>query len=254
MRNAELWRPTKFVLNGDNLTSSRNPADVAECSRFFVDLLAKHYWRLIRAHASGRLLDLGCGHVPLYGTYRDRVSEVVCVDWADTLHKNPHLDYELDLNEPLPFECKSFDTILLTDVLEHVPEPRRVLEEIARLLRNGGKLLLGVPFLYWLHETPHDYYRYTSFALRRLCEQSDMSVLELDPLGGLPEVFVDLSEKLLTYLPSAAARAMRPIVSSMSLLTKNPLCRRVSRATREEFPLAYVLVAQKNARSMQRES
>ena len=130
--------------------------------------------RAIRAHARGRLLDMGCGYVPLYDAYRDLVSENICIDWQNTAHVNPYLDQMVDLTGALPFERGSFDTVLLTDVLEHIPEPTNLICEIARILRPGGKLILGVPFFYWLHEVPHDYYRYTEFALRRFCELSGL--------------------------------------------------------------------------------
>ena len=129
MKNADKWRPTKFVRTDRDLRSSRNPAHVGASSRFIVDLVAAHYERSIGGHAKGRLLDMGCGHVPLYETYRDLVSENVCVDWGDSLHVNPLLDYVQDLTQPLPFEDAAFDTILLTDVLEHIPEPMGVMHE-----------------------------------------------------------------------------------------------------------------------------
>ena len=160
-----------------------------------VDNVAPYYERAIRAHAHGRLLDMGCGSVPLYETYRDLVSENICIDWQNTAHVNPHLDHLVDLTEPLPFESCSFDTILMTDVLEHIPEPMKLMRETARILRPGGKLLLSVPFFYWLHEVPHDYFRYTEFALRRFCELSELRVVEVVPYGGLPEVLLDLSSK-----------------------------------------------------------
>ena len=71
----------------------------------------------------------------------------------------------------------------------------------ARLLKPDGKLILGVPFLYWLHEEPHDYYRYTEFALDRFCQLSGLRLVELTPYGGLPEVFIDMSSKCLALFP-----------------------------------------------------
>jgi SAM-dependent methyltransferase len=107
------------------------------------------------------LLDLGCGKVPFYARYREYVSETVCVDWSNSLHGNGHVDAECDLTQELPFADASFDTILLSDVLEHIPAPERLWREMARLLKPGGELLSSVPFFYWLHEEPYDYYRYT---------------------------------------------------------------------------------------------
>jgi len=61
----------------------------------------------------------------------------------------------------LPFADASFDTVLLLEVLEHVADARGVLAEISRVLKPGAVLLISVPFLYPIHDAPHDYLRFT---------------------------------------------------------------------------------------------
>lgn len=246
MKNREQWSPTKYVQGSRGLRASRDPKMVGRSSRFLVDILAPYYQRAIAAHARGRLLDVGCGHVPLYGTYRDFVSENICIDWENTLHANPYLDHVLDLSTDLPFESGSFDTILLTDVLEHVPEPARVMAEIARLLRSQGKLILGVPFLYGLHEEPHDYYRYTEFALDRFCQQNGLRVITLEQYGGAPEVLFDLTAKCLDLLRPPLSSVLRPVHTLASHLCRTWPCRNLSNASKAAFPMGYVLVAEKH--------
>jgi SAM-dependent methyltransferase len=230
---------------GHVLRASCDPGHVSISSRFAADIVAPYYDRAIRAHARGRLLDMGCGHVPLYDTYRNLVSENICIDWQNTAHVNPYLDQMVDLTGALPFESGSFDTVLLTDVLEHLPEPMKVMCEIARILRPSGKLILGVPFFYWLHEVPHDYYRYTEFALQRFCELSGLRVVEIVPYGGLPEVLLDLISKGLNFLPRPVAASLRPLPTIGSLLRKTKTIRKLSERTRSSFPLGYVLSAEK---------
>jgi len=48
----------------------------------------------------------------------------------------------------LPFNENEFDTVILSDVLEHLPTPENIINEIYRVLAKNGKLLLNVPFLY----------------------------------------------------------------------------------------------------------
>jgi SAM-dependent methyltransferase len=245
LRNVEQWRPTKFVRTGRGLRASRIPAHVSISSRFMVDLVAPYYENTIRTYAKGRLLDLGCGYVPLYDTYRDLVSENVCIDWENTLHLNPYVDQLLDLTKVLPFESASFDTVLLTDVLEHIPEPLNLMHEIARILRPSGRLILGVPFLYGLHEAPHDYYRYSEFTLRRFCELSGLSIIDLERYGGLPEVLLDLISKGLNFLPSPLAASLRPLHTLASLLRNTKPVRKLSERSKSSFPSGYVLAAEK---------
>jgi len=206
-----------------------------------VGLIADRYQKALPVHARGRLLDMGCGSAPLYGAYRNHVSEVTCVDWANGPHSNQHLDLECDLTAPLPFPNGSFDTILLSDVLEHLPDPKHCWAEVARLLAPGGKLILNVPFYYPIHEEPHDYYRYTRFALRRFAEQAGLSVVELEPIGGAPEILADLLAKLLTGVKLGwGASAIQSIARAF---VRTGAGARLSRKTSTRFPFGYFMVA-----------
>jgi SAM-dependent methyltransferase len=245
VKNAESWRPTKFVSTARGLRASRDRRQVAISSRFIGDILAQWYESAIRAHARGRLLDMGCGHVPLYGVYRDLVQENICIDWANTLHPSIYLDFAVDLGGKLPFEDDTFDTILLTDVLEHLPEPTVAIYEAARILRLGGKLIIGVPFFYWVHEEPHDYHRYTEFALQRMCRLSGLSGVDLQAYGGLPEILCDLTAKGLGYLPRPLPALLRPFHTAASLLVTTWPVRKLSASSKPSFPLGYVVVAEK---------
>jgi SAM-dependent methyltransferase len=85
----------------------------------------------------------------------------------------------------LPFADTSFDTVFCSQVLEHVPEPWLCLSEFRRVLKPGGTLILSVPHISWLHNEPHDYYRYTKHGLRFLLEQSELPLLRVEPAGGI---------------------------------------------------------------------
>ena len=65
MKNAEKWVPTKYVRRGGRLTASSEGESVAIGSRLVVSLVAKLYERYLGDYARGRLIDLGCGKVPL---------------------------------------------------------------------------------------------------------------------------------------------------------------------------------------------
>lgn len=246
MNNAELWQPSKFVVRRGHLTASRDPAEVGVACRLAVDIVAGFYERHLPIHCRGRVVDLGCGKVPLYGAYRNRADEVTCVDWAGSLHRTSHLDLECDLTRPLPFEDARFDTIILSDVLEHIPTPGALWGEMSRILAPGGKLLLNVPFFYWLHEEPHDYYRYTGHALRRFSENVGLDVVSIEPLGGTPEVLADVIAKHLHGgLPLVGGLLARMAQGCARLLLSTRPGRRLSARTASKFPLGYFLVASK---------
>jgi SAM-dependent methyltransferase len=215
-----------------------NPA-----SRFICSLVIGPYARLIRTYARGVLLDCGCGQAPYYGIYRSHVTEVVCIDWEQSEHTSRHVDQFVDLNGPLPLASESFDTVLLMDVLEHIAEPGGLVAELARLLRPGGVLLAGVPFFYWLHEEPHDYFRYTEFALRRMAADAGLHVLQLEPYGGYPDVVLDLLNK-------AAARSeltTRIFLAGAQLMAGTRPYRRLRQRTGRTFPLGYCFAGEKTS-------
>jgi ubiquinone/menaquinone biosynthesis C-methylase UbiE len=79
----------------------------------------------------------------------------------------PDITYVGDLSS-IAVEDSRFDMILMTQVLEHLPEPMTVLREMRRVIKPGGQIWASCPFYYEEHEQPYDFYRYTQFALRRM--------------------------------------------------------------------------------------
>jgi SAM-dependent methyltransferase len=244
MKNRAAWKPTSALRQGVNFRVSADPNAVAIASRLVVTLALRHYEKAIRQHARGRLLDLGCGHVPYLEIYSGLVEENVCLDWENSFHKSPFLDLTANLNSPIPLPDDSFDTVLVTDVLEHISEPHLLVREIGRLLRNNGKAIIGVPFLYWLHEEPFDYHRYTGYGLKHLCEQAGLQVVSQETYGGAPEVLMDTLGKTLTFVPGFSA-LVRPYFWLCLLVERLHLIRKVSKATASALPLGYCVVAQK---------
>lgn len=131
----------------------------------------------------GWVLDAGAGEgrFQQYFAHTRYVGVDVAIGSTDWDYSN--LDVIADLMN-LPFPFSTFDAVVCTQVLEHVPEPSRVLREIARVLKPGGRLYLSAPQSWHQHQKPYDYYRYTSFGLRYLVEQSGLSVESIQPLGG----------------------------------------------------------------------
>lgn len=244
MKQSQAWRPGKFVRRGGRLRSSRDAAEVGRGSRLITDQVARVYDKYLPVYARGRLLDLGCGKVPLYEAYRDRVDSVFCVDWAPATPVD-HLDLCCDLAQPLPLPSAAYDTIVLSDVLEHIPEPALLFSEITRILAPGGRLLMNVPFFYWLHAHPHDYYRYTEFALARFVQMNGLRLQTMQPLGGALEVLADLVAKLLDKVPLVGGVLALAVQGTASLFSRTSLGARLSLKSARHMPLGYFLVAEK---------
>jgi SAM-dependent methyltransferase len=134
---------------------------------------------LLAPEIEGDLLDVGCGNQPYRSYFTGVRSHKACdfdayrgdVDFACSAHS-------------IPMEDHSLDSILCTEVLEHVPDPLAVWREFNRLLRPGGRVLLTSPMYWPPHELPHDYYRYPEHGLRHLIRESGFDLLEIIPRGG----------------------------------------------------------------------
>lgn len=141
-----------------------------------------------REYARGRLLDVGCGNKPYAEKFAERVSRYIGIEMPGTQSTRPVVDvYASAL--ALPFPANAFDTVLTNEVLEHVPEPKRLLEEAYRVLKPEGFLILTAPLTWGPHEVPYDFYRYTEFGLRYLSEQVGFSVQRIERTTGLWATF-----------------------------------------------------------------
>jgi SAM-dependent methyltransferase len=106
---------------------------------------------LFRRYVDGpgrRVLDLGCRYGALTRTYAEG-NEVVGVDVdREALEEAAKLGIETrwaDVDEQLPFADASFDVVVAGELLEHVRDPQRLVDEVTRVLRPGGTFVGSVP-------------------------------------------------------------------------------------------------------------
>ncbi len=84
----------------------------------------------------------------------------------------------------MPFPDESFSHVMSSEVLEHVPDPAAFMAELSRVLARGGSLILTVPWSARLHHLPHDYHRFTRFALSALAESAGLRVQRIVERGN----------------------------------------------------------------------
>lgn len=136
---------------------------------------------------NGNLLDAGCGKMPYkdYLLNNSNINKYTSIDIENALSYDKEVapDYRWD-GVKMPFKDCSFDTVFATEVLEHCDKPQVFIDECHRVLVQDGILFFTVPFLWPLHETPHDEFRYTPYALERLLTQSGFSNIIINALGG----------------------------------------------------------------------
>lgn len=136
---------------------------------------------LTKENIRGRLLDAGAGKLSYRHLVHPLCKEYKSMDFHKT---HPELDYLSDI-QSMPLENESFDTVLSAEVLEHVPDPEKALREIYRVLKPGGKLVISIPHLMYMHNEPNDFYRYTKYGLRTLLERVGFRVEYLEASGSI---------------------------------------------------------------------
>ncbi len=163
------------------------PFKTANLDRYYIRMsIAKaieHTMPFFKNH----LLDIGSGKMPYknYILQNSSVTKYIGLDIEDALIYDTTIkpDYTWD-GIKMPFEDEQFETTFATEVLEHCPEPKIILSETYRVLKPGGCFFFTVPFLWNLHEVPHDEYRYTPFALKRLLTEAGFINIDLKATGG----------------------------------------------------------------------
>ncbi|MNQ34499.1 hypothetical protein D3C85_479570 [compost metagenome] len=166
---------------------------------FFINynfLIRKSIQSVIKNNANklkGSLLDFGCGTKPYKLLFTD-VKEYIGVDFKIEGRKDNHeeVDQYYD-GKVIPFENSRFDSLLCTEVLEHVFNIDEVLQEFNRVLKMKGKALITTPFMWEEHEMPHDYARYTTPALQFLYEKNGFKVIDNFKTGNTIEVVFQFS-------------------------------------------------------------
>jgi SAM-dependent methyltransferase len=116
--------------------------------------------------ATGRLLDIGGENTPYIEIFKPYVKKYVCLNLSKV--KNQADENIIGNALDLPFADSSFDTVLSTQVLEHINEPQKAVDEIYRVLKKGRYCILSTNMAWINHAVPDDYYRYTESGLRHL--------------------------------------------------------------------------------------
>jgi len=158
------------------------------------ELIIDALWELLEGdfpHGGDELLDLGAGSAPYAPLYSQFFRQTVTVDVPFSPLDVSTVDVIASADD-LPFEDARFDCVLCTEVLEHCARPAVVMDEIARVLKPGGVVLLTTPLMQALHSMPHDYYRYTPSALENLAAGADLEVRSIEPRGDYTAMLLEV--------------------------------------------------------------
>ena len=179
--------------------------------------------REISKHISlvhGDMLDVGCGNCPYYLMFEPFISTYVGMDY--TAHESEKISLLADAQK-IPFKSDSFDTVLCTELLEHVSEPQEALNEIFRVLRKGGILILTTPQRAPIHTAPHDYYRFTRYGLAYMAEKAGFEIRQISARGGLFLFMICVMNEALYGLARGASTILRKMLRIKNFSVTNSI-------------------------------
>tara|TARA_B100001113_G_C20962942_1_gene558206 strand:- start:68 stop:721 length:654 start_codon:yes stop_codon:yes gene_type:complete len=153
---------------------------------------------------NGKTIDLGAknGKASYYRFLNLKYSEI---DYVDINPTESNI-LKLDLEKNLPISDKSYNSVLAINLFEHIFNIQNLIEEIYRILDDGGKLIGSTPFMKEYHSDPLDFYRFTQDFYKKAFEKVGFVNFELILAGqGLFHVVAEnvgklIKIKILRYL------------------------------------------------------
>lgn len=203
------------------------------------------------------ILDAGAGECAYkkYFSHCNYVSVDLAIGEEKWNYNN--LDYIAPLDN-LPFDDASFDAILCTQVLEHLEWPRKVVKELFRVLKPGGKLFLTAPMAHDEHQAPYDFFRYTTFGLKSICEHAGFNKILIMPFGGMFTRWAYEISRILFFFTSSGIISGKIRIKGIVFLPLKSVCLLAVRVVQQilltldrfdkikNFPFGWSLIAQKN--------
>jgi SAM-dependent methyltransferase len=249
----EHWQPPPF-------TRLDGPASHAVASaRRFLDIQAGSIWKDLAGElrtVRGTLLDVGCGAQPYRTLVRPDV-QYIGIDTADAKERFGYNvpDTEYFTGDRWPVDDLVADTVLCTEILEHVLDPPGFLAEARRSLRPGGRLILTVPFAARWHYVPFDYWRFTPSGIKHLLSESGFTEIKVYRRGNaltvacykvtaliLPLLMPRREGPLSRWVLRAGGVVLSPLLAASVLVARLSLLRDVG-----EDCLGYTVLARRPA-------
>jgi len=163
----------------------------------------------VAALKPSKVFDYGCGGSPYRSLFPDAVYHRADLPGLEGL------DYIISDDSSVAAPSESYDLVLSTQVLEHVPDPRAYLKECLRLLKPGGYLMCSTHGTFEDHACPHDYWRWTAEGLHRTITAEGFDVKKHYKLSTGPRALIFLIERAMqhVHIPkwNKLELALRPI-------------------------------------------
>jgi len=154
------------------------------------------------------------------------------------------LDYVCDITK-IPVEDGSFDAVLCTEVLEHVPDPISAIKELARLITPGGVMIITAPLGSGVHQEPYHFYGgFSKYFFERYFEEFGLDIIEIKPIGGLMKHVAQENYRVSSILAGSNVVTKNALYVLKEWLPKT-LSELDDRFFVEQFTVGYLIEARK---------
>ena len=171
---------------------------------FVIKKYVKKYVRNIFTNNNDRILDVGSGKNPYY--QKSMKGKIIRFD----IKKYDKIDV-IGNADFFPFRKDSFDKVIIVNSLYYFKDPLKIIENISRILKKNGKLVIITPFFYPVHDVPEDRYRFTEFGLKTILE--DYFVVErIEAIGGFFNIPAVMLHSLIKGSPLMASKSLQILI------------------------------------------
>ncbi len=142
-------------------------------------LRQEQYRAIQNLEVNGEILDVGGSHNSGYLELIKGNHTVL----VGNINDSYGIDINFDAEKPWPFENERFDCVLFINLLEHLFEYNNAVKESFRVLKHKGRVVGVVPFMFPIHGSPSDHFRFTRFSLERILGNAGFREIKITELG-----------------------------------------------------------------------
>lgn len=139
------------------------------------------------------ILDIGCGDEPYY--HKLLKGKIIAID----IKKSKTTDIICDSHN-VALKKEKFDKVICVNSFYYFSNPFKTVEEIKRVLKKDGKLIMVMPFIYPIHDVPIDKYRFTEYGIKNLLK-NDFKIEKIKTIGGIFSLPSVIFHSMLKGLP-----------------------------------------------------
>lgn len=172
--------------------------------------------KALEEYVKGHVLEIGVGNLDYINNIENNYLSYKTLD----IDKKLDVDFCEDIHKTT-IPGNQFDTIIMIEVLEHLYNPFKAIEEVHRIARTNANVIATTPFIHPYHGEPHDYFRFTEYGLRKIFE--NFSKVEIISYGNLFGALLDLSKTYKIFKPLSLINPLINNCFNYSLKEKTPI-------------------------------